>query len=143
MTTCPHCDGKLDDDATECKHCGRDLIPASTRAAGAGIAAFLSLVIPGAGQIYVQGVGIGILWLVVTIACYVFFVPLGMLAHILSVLLAATVGGERPPARGATRESAPPADGVEPLGAAHTVKPLIVTVFSMELMFVLAWLSGY
>ena len=141
MKTCPYCDKKLKNNPDECKYCGRDLIPTSARAAGAGLAAFLSLVIPGAGQLHAEGVRAGIIWFVVTIACYILFIPLGLLVHIVCVLIAATAGGENKPVlRGATAVTPKPVGRVEPLGEVHTIGPAIFTVFAVEVMCGLAWL---
>ena len=53
-----------------------------------GLAAVLSFVIPGAGQIYRQRVLTGFGWLLVVVACYVLFWPLGLAVHLACVVMA-------------------------------------------------------
>jgi TM2 domain-containing membrane protein YozV len=55
-----------------------------------GIAAVLSLVIPGAGQMYKGNVGGGLLWLVVVIAGYMAFVIPGLVLHLICIVTAAS-----------------------------------------------------
>jgi hypothetical protein len=53
-----------------------------------GIAAVLSLVIPGAGQMYKGNVGGGICWLIGTIFAYCFFIFPGLVVHLLCIISA-------------------------------------------------------
>ena len=55
-----------------------------------GIAALLSLLIPGAGQLYKGQVGQGMIWLFVTIAGYICLIVPGVLLHIVCIGKAAT-----------------------------------------------------
>lgn len=54
-----------------------------------GVAAVLSLVIPGAGQMYRGDVGGGILLLIVTVIGYLLFIVPGLVMHLITVVLAA------------------------------------------------------
>ncbi|WP_158860807.1 DUF5683 domain-containing protein [Lunatibacter salilacus] len=56
-----------------------------------GTAAFLSFIIPGWGQIYKGQLKTGIIWLIVTAACYFFAIILGLFIHIICTLEAAYV----------------------------------------------------
>ena len=51
-----------------------------------GVAGVLSLVIPGAGQIYKGQVFNGLLWLVVVVAGYIMLIVPGVILHILCIL---------------------------------------------------------
>jgi TM2 domain-containing membrane protein YozV len=53
------------------------------------IAGVLSLLIPGAGQMYKGRIGLGILWLIVTLLAYLTLLLPGMLLHFLCVFQAA------------------------------------------------------
>lgn len=54
-----------------------------------GIAAVLSLVIPGAGQLYRMQTISGLVWLLCTVLAYLIFFPFGIVLHLGSVLMAA------------------------------------------------------
>ncbi len=53
-----------------------------------GIAAILSFMVPGAGQIYGLRIMSGIAWLVAVVICYLLFLPLGLIAHVLCIVAA-------------------------------------------------------
>jgi len=55
-----------------------------------GIAALLSLVLPGAGQMYKGQVGNGIAWLVFVLIGYILFVLPGLILHLLCIFGAAS-----------------------------------------------------
>jgi TM2 domain-containing membrane protein YozV len=55
-----------------------------------GVAAVLSLVIPGAGQMYKGQVLNGLVWLVVVVIGYVMFIAPGVILHIFCILGAAS-----------------------------------------------------
>jgi len=59
------------------------------RQASPGVAAFLSLVLPGAGQVYTGGVLSGILWFLLVSAGYTLLIP-GLFLHLLCIASAAT-----------------------------------------------------
>ena len=89
---CSFCAEKVHIDAKKCKHCG-ELLDESLRAVHAmqhkpwnpGVAAVLSLVIPGAGQMYQGNIARGILLLIFTVVGYmIFFLP-GLAVHIYAI----------------------------------------------------------
>lgn len=53
-----------------------------------GIAAVLSLVIPGAGQIYRGKLGRGLLWLMFTLLGYALFIVPGLIIHLVCIISA-------------------------------------------------------
>ena len=95
---CPYCAEVISAAAKKCKHCGEFLdstlrqvrMPTSARQQQAqtwnpGIAAVLSFVIPGAGQMYKGQVDLGIWWLVGTVAGYCAFIVPGVILHIVCI----------------------------------------------------------
>jgi hypothetical protein len=99
---CPYCSEIIFVDAKKCKHCGEILDPIlkasrvppkslpPQRLWNPGIAALLSLIIPGAGQMYRGNIGIGILWLIfVTIGYFMFIIP-GIILHLICIITAAS-----------------------------------------------------
>lgn len=55
-----------------------------------GVAAVLSLVIPGAGQMYKGQIFNGLLWLVFVVIGYLLFIVPGLVLHLLCILGAAS-----------------------------------------------------
>ena len=69
------------------------------------MAAVLSLIIPGAGQMYKGNVGTGLMWLFGTAVGYVAFIVLGVILHLVCIVNAAS---------GDPTATSPPSDTPEP-----------------------------
>jgi TM2 domain-containing membrane protein YozV/predicted RNA-binding Zn-ribbon protein involved in translation (DUF1610 family) len=99
---CPFCAETILIDAKKCRHC-HEFVDPDLRAANApnlwnpGIAAVLSLIFPGAGQMYKGQVNVGFMFLIFTIIFYFIFIPIGFVIHILTILDACT--GDRKKSR--------------------------------------------
>jgi len=114
---CPFCSEQIKATARKCRHCGeyldQDLRAEKMRASSyhqinvttaapqalpqhvspkpsPGIAALLSFIIPGAGQMYRNKVGQGILWFVAVVIGYAMLIVPGLVLHIICIIAAAT-----------------------------------------------------
>jgi hypothetical protein len=89
LTKCPTCARDVSTEAVACPHCGHPFkasIPQAQRKWSPGVAAVLSLVIPGAGQMYKGQIFNGLLWLVLVVLGYVFFVVPGIILHLFCII---------------------------------------------------------
>jgi len=98
---CPYCAEEIKIDAKKCKHCGELLDEAMREhrhknAAvhqqkwNPGIAGLLSLLIPGAGQMYKGQIGNGLVWLLCVTLGYMFFIVPGLVLHLFCIAGAAS-----------------------------------------------------
>jgi len=92
---CPFCAEEIHADAKKCKHCGeilddeiRKQREAVRQPSNPGVAAVLSLIFPGAGQIYRGLILEGLFWFMLCVVGYAIFFLLGILFHILCIVKA-------------------------------------------------------
>jgi len=93
LICCPICNKEISRAATACPSCGHPINPqaieTSQRSWNPGVAAVLSLVIPGAGQMYKDHIGAGILWFIFIVGGYSLFIIPGLVLHLLCIFNAA------------------------------------------------------
>jgi hypothetical protein len=91
VCACPYCRAAVSAGAVKCPHCqewlDEDYRPVNF---DPGVAAVLSLIIPGAGQMYRGNIALGVLWLVIVPIGYVPFILPGFVLHIICIATATT-----------------------------------------------------
>lgn len=88
---CPVCARQLSPAAQACPGCGHPLKAQPWAAAptpNPGVAAVLSLVLPGAGQFYRGMLGWGFFWVCLVPLAYFLFLPLGLILHVFCIMSA-------------------------------------------------------
>lgn len=96
--TCPFCAEPIHVDAKKCKHCG-EIIDPTLRSYSPqrqhepegpdGVAALISLVLPGGGQIYQGRIGSGFIWMICAFVGYLLLIVPGIIIHIVCIVNAA------------------------------------------------------
>lgn len=100
LVSCPECAKQISSAAVNCPGCGHPMLaqpvptvvvkPPNQPKWNRGIAAVLSLVIPGAGQMYKGQVGNGIVWLIFVVIGYMALLVPGLFLHLFCILGAAS-----------------------------------------------------
>jgi hypothetical protein len=91
LTICPECKKEISNTAQACPHCGYiSTTPSAPRQWSPGIAALLSFIIPGAGQMYKGKIGAGLLWFVAVVIGYISLIAPGVILHLICIFNAAS-----------------------------------------------------
>jgi TM2 domain-containing membrane protein YozV len=90
LTLCPECEKKVSSEAAACPSCGHPLKKQpQQRLWSPGVAAVLSFLLPGLGQVYKGQILGGLVWLVFVIGGYLLFIIPGIVLHLVCVIAAA------------------------------------------------------
>lgn len=84
--TCPVCEKPVTGDLRQCSHCGAVLGLVSPRLWNRKLAGFLSVVLPGVGQMYKMKILLGAFWFISVVCGYGINVLVGLPLHTLCVL---------------------------------------------------------
>jgi TM2 domain-containing membrane protein YozV len=100
LISCPECSKEISSAAVSCPNCGHPMMRAPepqqvvqqvvVSKPSNGVAALLSLLIPGAGQMYKGSVGTGLVWMFVVVIGYCAFIVPGVILHLICILMAAS-----------------------------------------------------
>lgn len=96
LMKCPECAREVSSAAASCPGCGHPITVSATasvepqRKWSPGVAALLSFIIPGAGQMYKGQVASGLLWLLFVLVGYAAFVVPGLILHLACIFGAAS-----------------------------------------------------
>ncbi len=99
LIKCPDCGREVSTYAAGCPGCGHPIthlppdshtINRQERKWSPGVAAVLSLIIPGAGQMYKGSIGGGLLWLLFVVMGYSLFIVPGVILHLFCIFRAAS-----------------------------------------------------
>ena len=96
LISCPECQKEVSSAADACPSCGHPILGVrrgqvvEAKSWSGGIAALLSFLIPGAGQMYKGQVGVGIAWLIFTVLGYGAYIVPGLVLHFICIMRAAS-----------------------------------------------------
>lgn len=99
LIQCPECGKEVSSAATACPSCGHPIRPvteaptvisAPVQKWSPGVAAVLSLLIPGAGQIYKGQIFNGLFWMLIIVIGYMAFIIPGAIMHLFCIIGAAS-----------------------------------------------------
>jgi len=102
LVQCRECGQQISTEAASCPRCGapnptgyavarqQQVVYVETRRPSGGIAAVLSFLIPGLGQIYRGKVGRGLLWFCGALLGYALLIVPGLIVHLCCIVNAAT-----------------------------------------------------